>query len=84
MRQRQQPKKLAWCSTNKHDIAHRLEEIAFFLLLKGENPYKAKAYRNAGIALLMSPHEASDLMQTGMLTEVTGLGPATASGFRDY
>lgn len=27
----------------------------------------------------MSPHEASDLVQTGTLTDVTGIGPATAS-----
>lgn len=64
---------------NKRDIARVLEDIAFFLLLKGENPYKAKAYRKAGMALLTTPHEASELVTGGRLTDVAGIGPATAS-----
>ena len=36
----------------KRAIAQVLGDIAFFLLLKGENPYKARAYRNAATALL--------------------------------
>ena len=31
----------------KYDIARVLEEMAFFLELKGENPFKAKAYSHA-------------------------------------
>jgi len=64
---------------NKRDIAAVLEDIAFFLLLNGENPYKARAYRKAAMALLTCPHEASVLVQTGTLGDVPGIGPATAS-----
>jgi DNA polymerase (family 10) len=64
---------------NKRDIAGVLDEIAFFLLLKGENPYKARAYRKAAVALLTCPREASSLVETGTLAEVPGIGPATAS-----
>ena len=39
----------------KHEIAQALKEIAFFLSLKGDNPYKAQAYERAGAALLTSP-----------------------------
>ncbi|HTK86369.1 MAG TPA: DNA polymerase/3'-5' exonuclease PolX [Nitrospiraceae bacterium] len=64
---------------NKRDIARVLEDIAFFLLLKGENPYKAKAYRNAATALLTCRQEASALVKTGTLMHVPGIGPATAA-----
>jgi DNA polymerase (family X) len=64
---------------NKREIAKILEDIAFFLLLKGENPYKAKAYQKAGLALLTCPEEALVLVESGTLTRVAGIGPATAS-----
>ena len=62
----------------KHEIAQALKEIAFFLSLKGDNPYKAQAYERAGAALLTSPLGLHELLATGSLTEVTGIGPATA------
>src|SRR5690349_8052914 len=64
---------------NKREIAQVLEEIAFFLLLKGENPYKARAYRNAATALLTCQEDTFVLVETGMLRDVPGIGPATAS-----
>jgi DNA polymerase (family 10) len=63
----------------KHEIKRVLDEIAFFLLLKGENPYKARAYNKAGVALLQCPEEVSVLVQHGTLSKVPGIGPATAS-----
>ena len=62
----------------KHEIAEALKQIAFFLSLKGDNPYKAQAYERAGTALLTSPFGLQELLATGTLTEVTGIGPATA------
>src|SRR5918993_5511406 len=62
----------------KHEIAQVLKEIAFFLSLKGDNPYKAQAYARAGEALLTSPLGLQELLATGSLTEVNGIGPATA------
>ena len=64
---------------NKRDIARVLNDIAFFLLLNGENPYKARAYRKAAMALLTCPQEASALVEAGTLAGVAGIGPATAS-----
>ncbi len=63
----------------KHDIARVLKEIAFFLRLKGENPYRARAYEQAGHALLLSPQELKSLIDSRSLTDVPGIGPATAS-----
>jgi DNA polymerase (family 10) len=68
---------------NKRDIAGILDEIAFFLLLNGENPYKARAYRKAAMALLTAPQEASVLVKTGTLADVPGIGPATASAITE-
>jgi DNA polymerase (family 10) len=62
----------------KHEIAQALKEIAFFLSLKGDNPYKSQAYERAGDALLTSPLSLQELLTTGSLTEVIGIGPATA------
>jgi DNA polymerase (family X) len=63
----------------KREIARVLGEIAFFLRLKGDNPYKARAYEQAGMALLTCPQEAGELIRSGMLSEVKGIGPTTAS-----
>jgi DNA polymerase (family 10) len=64
---------------NKRHIARILDEIAFFLLLKGENPYRARAYRNAGLALLTYPEDVQSLVESGTLPHIKGIGPATAS-----
>ena len=63
----------------KRDIAKVLNEIAFFIRLNGDNPYKAQAYEQAGKALLASPFEARELLQSNQLTQIEGIGPATAS-----
>ena len=63
----------------KRDIAKVLNEIAFFVRLNGDNPYKARAYEQAGKALLASPFEARELLQSNQLTQIEGIGPATAS-----
>jgi DNA polymerase (family 10) len=68
----------------KHDIAQALKEIAFFLSLKGDNPYKSHAYERAGDALLTSPLSLQELLATGSLTEVTGIGPATARVITEF
>jgi DNA polymerase (family X) len=63
----------------KRDIARVLKEIAFFLRFNGENPYRAQAYEGAASALLRCPEELSQLLASGSLTDVSGIGPATAS-----
>ncbi|WP_447979254.1 PHP domain-containing protein [Candidatus Nitrospira bockiana] len=63
----------------KHEIAQALKEIAFFLLLKGENPYKARAYQHAASALLACPEDLTTLVEQGGLPRVKGIGPSTAS-----
>jgi DNA polymerase (family 10) len=62
----------------KREIAGVLEEIAFFLELKGENPFKVKAYTNAARVIEGLPEEPDILVQKGLLRNVKGIGQALA------
>jgi DNA polymerase (family 10) len=58
---------------DKHDVARILEEISVLLELKGENPFKVRAYENAARAI----EGLSDLgavVEDGTLIEVKGVG----------
>src|SRR6476646_3826459 len=63
----------------KREIARLLSEIAFFLRLKNDNPYKSAAYERAARALLLSPHEIHQLLESDTLTDIPGIGPGTAA-----
>ena len=63
----------------KHEIAAILEEIAFLLELKGENPFKAKAYSRAAEILKTLPEEPAALVAQARLVEVKGIGPTLAA-----
>lgn len=63
---------------NKRDIAAVLEEIAFFLELKGENPFKIKAYATGARVIESLPEEPSVLVQKGILRNVKGIGEGLA------
>jgi DNA polymerase (family 10) len=62
----------------KHEVARVLRDIAFFLFLKGDNPFKAQAYERAATAVLTAPADLADLIATDSLTDLSGVGPATA------
>ncbi len=67
-----------YISTTKHEVARVLQDIAFFLFLKGDNPFKAQAYERAAMAILTAPADLADLIATDSLTDLSGIGPATA------
>ena len=68
---------------NKREIAAVLEEIAFLLELKGENPFKIKAY-SAGARVIESlPEEPAVLVQKGILRNVKGIGEGLAGAVTD-
>jgi DNA polymerase (family X) len=48
----------------KHQVAQVLKETAFFLFLKGDNPFKAQAYERAAAAVLAAPSDLPDLIAT--------------------
>ena len=63
----------------KYEIAAILEEIAFLLELKGENPFKARAYNRAAEILKTLPEEPAALVAERRLDEVKGIGPTLAA-----
>lgn len=67
----------------KRDIAQAMKEIAFFLRLKDDNPYRARAYERAGQALLLCPDNVAELVAGNRLTAVDGIGPATATAITE-
>lgn len=67
----------------KREIAHILSEIAFYLRLKEDNPYKSLAYERAARALLTSLHEPHQLLTGDTLTDIPGIGRGTAAVIRE-
>ncbi len=61
---------------DKHEITDILEEIAVLLELKGENPFKARAYTNAARALDNYEGDLAQLVTEGRIGELPGLGEA--------
>ncbi|TMC67840.1 MAG: DNA polymerase/3'-5' exonuclease PolX [Chloroflexi bacterium] len=63
---------------DKHDVARTLEEISALLELKGENPFKVRAYENAARAVDGLSQDLGTVIEEGKLTEVQGIGESTA------
>src|SRR5437773_9522752 len=63
----------------KYEIAAILEEIAFLLELKGENPFKAKAYSRAAEILKTLAEEPAAHVAERRLDEVKGIGATLAA-----
>jgi len=63
---------------DKRDVARTLSEIAVLLELKGENPFKMRAYENAARAVEGISEDLGTLIEAGTLTEVDGIGDSTA------
>lgn len=77
---------------DKKEIARILEEIAVFLELKGENPFKVRAYANAARTILSSNIDLGSTPNKEELARLKGIGQAIAekieelvsSGRMDY
>lgn len=63
---------------NKKDIAKILEEIGVLLEIKGENPFKSRAYVNAARTLLGLNQSVEELVASGEIRNVKGIGSALA------
>ena len=63
---------------NKEEIAAIFERIARLLELKGENPFKIRAYVNAARALETLSEDLEEMVDEDRLLEVEGIGKAIA------
>ncbi len=61
---------------DKDKVAEILSEIGILLELKGENPFKTRAYQNAARALETSAEPLAKLVAENRLTEIKGVGEA--------
>jgi len=62
---------------DKKAVAQVLEQIAAFLELKGENPFRIRAFRTAARAVAGFPADLRDGLDDGSLASTKGVGPAT-------
>lgn len=63
---------------NKKEIIKILEEIGTFLELKGENPFKSRAYYNAARTLQTIDEDIRHLILNGEIERLKGIGKAIA------
>ena len=61
---------------NNKQIARVFQDIADLLELKGENPFKIRAYQKAARSIEHLPMEVEQLAAEGRLKEVPGVGEA--------
>jgi DNA polymerase (family X) len=62
---------------DKKAVAQVLDQIASFLELKGENPFRVRAFRTASRAIATLPGELDAALTDGSLAGTKGVGPAT-------
>jgi DNA polymerase (family X) len=55
-------------------IAQVLDEMGTLLEVRGENPFRCRAYHNAALALRGLPADLSEMITDGRLAEVPGIG----------
>ena len=61
-----------------------LEEIALLLELKGENPFKIRAYQQGARIVLALEGDLADLAETGELGKIKGIGKALDEKINEY
>jgi DNA polymerase (family 10) len=68
---------------DKFAVARALREIGTLLEVKGENPFKVRAYATGARALEEAPGELPELIASNRLTSLTGIGEALAKKIAD-
>lgn len=63
-------------AVDKREVVRILEEIGLLLELKGESPFKSNAYYNAARTIQGSTEDLADLVSSGRIREVKGIGQA--------
>jgi DNA polymerase (family 10) len=63
---------------DKIAVARALRELGMLLEVKGENPFKVRAYENGARTLEELPGNLDEVIAAGTLTELPGIGEALA------
>ena len=64
-------------------VAQVFERIAALLELKGENPFRVRAFRTAAGAIQAIPGSLSEAVASGQVADTRGIGPATLQIVQD-
>jgi DNA polymerase (family 10) len=64
-------------------IAERLETLASLLDLAGANYYSVRAYRRAAELIRATPASVAELVRTGRVRELRGIGPSIETRLRE-
>ncbi|MEQ1852219.1 MAG: histidinol-phosphatase, partial [Chthoniobacteraceae bacterium] len=67
----------------KDQVAETLEDIAMMLELKGENPFKIRAYRNAARAIETFTGNLKRTAEEDKFADIEGIGDAIAEKIRE-
>jgi DNA polymerase (family 10) len=65
------------------DIADRLDAFASLLELSEANPYTIRAYRRAAETIRSAAHPVADLVRSGRVRDLRGIGPGIESRLRE-
>jgi DNA polymerase (family 10) len=68
---------------DKKAIAAILEEMGTLLELQGANPFKSRAFHNASRAVDQITDDLAELIRTGALTEIKGIGKSISAIITD-
>ncbi len=68
---------------DKHQVAEVLSEMAAIFEIKGENPFKIRAYENAVRIVDGLSDELEELIKTGELTKIKGIGSHLADHIKE-
>jgi DNA polymerase (family 10) len=64
--------------TDKTTVANMFRELGVMLEIKGENPFKIRAYENAAKIIEKLPENLEGLARSSDLIRIDGIGPAIA------
>jgi DNA polymerase (family X) len=75
----------AWTlsSVDNQQIADRLDAFASLLELGDANPYTARAYRRAAETIRGAPTSVAELVRSGRVRELRGIGPGIEARLRE-
>jgi len=66
------------------EIADRIERLADLLAIRGENPFRVRAYRNAAFEIRTLPRRLSAMIQAGEdLSQIHGVGATIARAIEE-
>jgi DNA polymerase (family 10) len=68
----------------RDEVIKILEEIGMLLELKGENPFKFRAYHNAARTIGLLEGDLKDMVESGEIRKVKGIGDALAKKITEW